>query len=211
MHRTATIALLLVVGLPRIGAGQQNVPFVSLTAGVGNAFGGVGLRGEVLVAQGRIGLLAGGGILPGSYDLDSPILGAVSLRYYVGRERHRLFADASLSALTVYDLLLPGEPAIVDYGPGFSLGYTYLSKAGLTLTVGGGVGLTDNSAVPIVQLGFGWTWRKPRSDPLLLRCPAFSPRPYPHSTFHLTPCPPHHHAERGTRGEGDVREGHACL
>ena len=164
MHRAAVVFLMLTAGLARVGLGraqgQVPVPVASLTAGVGNAFGGIGLRGELLVADGRIGLLAGAGFLPDSYGLDSPVLGAVSLRYYVGRQRHRIFADVSWSALTVYDLLLPGVPAVVDYGPGFSLGYTYLSKAGFTLTVGAGVGGADSSPAFIGQLGFGWTWRR---------------------------------------------------
>ena len=160
MHRSTAVLLFLIAGLSRVGVSQRGAPLVSLTAGVGNAFGGIGLRGEVLVADGRIGFLAGAGILPGSYYLRSPIATAASFRYYIGRQQHRLYADASWSALQAYDLLLPGVPTVVQYGPGFSLGYTFLSKAGLTFTVGAGVGRTNHTTVAVGQLGFGWTWRR---------------------------------------------------
>jgi len=160
MRRSTAIILALIAALTRAAVSQQHVPIVSLAAGAGNAFGGIGLRGEVFVARGRISVLAGAGILPGSYYLRSPHAGAASLRYYVGRQQHRLYMDASWSLLQVYDLLLLGVPTVFDYGPGFSLGYTFMSRTGLTLTVGMGLGRATHDTVPIAQLGIGWTWRR---------------------------------------------------
>ena len=161
MRRSSAILLFLMAGLPRLGLSQQRgAPLVAMTAGVGNAFGGFGLRAEFFVADGRLGLLAGGGILPGNYYLRSPFAGAASVRYYFGRQQHRLFVDASWSPLDAYDILVPGVPTVVKFGPGVSLGYTFQSKSGLTLTLGAGVGRTSFETVPIVQLGFGWTWRR---------------------------------------------------
>ena len=52
---------------------------------------------------------------------------------------------------------MPGWPEVFDYGLGYSLGYSYLTPAGLTFTVGAGIGKGDHEIVPIVQLGIGWT------------------------------------------------------
>lgn len=131
-------------------------------AGAGHPFGGVGLQGEFLIANGRVGILGGAGILPGFHYLRSPITGAASLRYYFGRQEHRLFASASWSLLRVFDLLMPGVPEIYQYGPGVSLGYSFLSRVGFTVAVGAGLGRTSHETVPIGQLGVGWTWRKAR-------------------------------------------------
>jgi len=150
----------LITGLVRVGMSQQDVPSLSAATGVGNAFGGIGVRGEVFVARTGISVLAGVGILPGIHYLRSPVSGAASVRYYLGRRERRLYIDASWSVLQAYDLLVPGVPTVFEYGPGFSLGYSFMSRTGLTLSVGGGLGLARNDRIPIAQLGIGWTWRR---------------------------------------------------
>lgn len=160
MRRSTAALLLLVPAVPGAAVCQHGAPVVSLTAGAGQPFGGIGLRGEVLIADGRLGILGGAGTLPGFHYLRSSISATASVRFYFGRQGHRLFANASWSVLRSYDLLMLGVPTVYQYGPGLSLGYSFLSKAGLTLTVGGGVGRTSHETVPIGELGLGWTWRR---------------------------------------------------
>ena len=160
MCRSATVLLLLIAALPRAAVSQKGAPLVSLTAGVGHPFGGIGLQGEMLLADGRLGIIGGAGILPGLHYLRSPITSAVGFRYYFARHEHRFYANASWSLLGSYDLLMLGVPTVYEYGPGLSLGYSFLSKVGFTFTVGAGVGRTGHETVPIGALGLGWTWRR---------------------------------------------------
>ena len=138
-------------------AAAQRAPSAGIAAGLGNPFGWLGVRGEIFVLPGRFSLLAGAGLVPGSHYLHSSIAWAASGRYYVGRGAHRFYADVSWSLLGTYDLLVPGWPEVFDYGLGYSLGYSYLTPAGLRFTVGAGIGKGDHEIVPIVQLGIGWT------------------------------------------------------
>ena len=161
MRRLTPVLLLLLPALPSAAVCQRGAPLLSLTAGAGHPFGGIGLQGEVLIADGRFGILGGVGTLPGFHNLRSPFTGTAGVRYYFGRQGHRFFADASWSLLDAYDLLMPGVPPIYDYGPGFSLGYSFLSKVGFTFTVAGGVGHTSHETLAIGQVGLGWTWRRP--------------------------------------------------
>jgi hypothetical protein len=160
MRRSATVLLLLIPALSRTSMSQRGAPVVSLTAGVGQPFGGIGVQGEVLTADGRLGILGGAGIMPGIHYLRSPIAGAASVRYYFTRQEHRLFLNASWSLVRSYDLLLSGVPTVFEYGPGISVGYSYLSKIGFTFTIGAGVGRARFETVSIGQLGLGWTWRR---------------------------------------------------
>jgi hypothetical protein len=164
MCRPTVVALLLIAALSRSALSQQ--PIASLTAGVGNAFGGVGLRGEVFVARGRMSVLAGAGILPGDYNR-SHLAGAASLRWYAGRWQHRLFMDASWSLLARRGADCLGCRETFNYGPGLALGYTFMSTTGLTLSVGAGLGRDiryENDLGPVVQLGIGWTWWRHRTS-----------------------------------------------
>ncbi len=161
MRRSTIVLLLMIAALSRVAVSQRvGAPLVSLTAGVGHPFGGIGLQGELVIADGRLGILGGAGTLPGFHYLRSPITGAVNFRYYFTRQQHRLFANASWSLLQAYDLLMLGVPTVYEYGPGISLGYSFVSKPGLTVTVGAGVGRTSHEIVPIGELGLGWTWRR---------------------------------------------------
>ena len=160
MHRSTTTLLFLITALSRVAVSQQGAPLVSVMAGAGHPFGGVGLQGEFLIANGRVGILGGAGIMPGSYYLRSPITGNAGLRYYFGRQEHRIFAGASWSLLGAFDLEILGVPTVYQYGPGISLGYSFLSTVGLPVTVGAGLGRTRHETVPIGELGVGWTWRR---------------------------------------------------
>ena len=161
MRCSIAALLLLLPAMPGAAVCQRAAPLVSLTAGAGHPFAGIGLRGEVLIADGRLGILGGAGTLPGwQGHLRSPITGTASVRYYFGRQGHRFFANASWSLLSAADLELPGVPTVFEYGPGLSVGYSFLSKVGFTLMVGGGVGRTSHETVPIGELGLGWTWRR---------------------------------------------------
>ena len=160
MRRLTVVLLLLIPALPCAAACQRGAPLLALTAGAGHPFGGIGLQGEMLIADGRLGILGGVGTLPGFHYLRSPFTGSAGVRYYFGRQRHRFFADASWSLLDATDLLMLGVPTVYHYGPDFSLGYSFLSKVGFTFMVAGGVGRTNHETLPIGQLGIGWTWRR---------------------------------------------------
>ena len=142
------------------------MPIASVAAGVGNAFGWVGLRGEVFVVQGRLSVLAGTGVVPighGACCNRLPVPVAGSVRYYVGRQQHRVFLDASWSVLHIESADAFADPywgpiTNFSYGPGLSLGYSFMSTTGLTVTVGAGLGRESYGVTPVAQLGIGWTW-----------------------------------------------------
>ncbi len=160
MGPSRTILVLLISMLSRTAVCQQRAPLVSLMAGAGHPFGGIGAQGEVLIADGRLGIIGGAGTFPGLHYLRSSITGSAGVRYYFVRQQHRLYASATWSLLQVYDLEMVGVPTVYQYGPGFTVGYSFLSKVGLTFTVGAGVGRTRHETVPIGALGLGWTWRR---------------------------------------------------
>ncbi len=158
MHRAFTLCFLLLTLFPPCVLSQDEIPAVGLALGAGNAFGGIGLRGEVFLFRGRLSVLGGAGVFP---DIPRTITGAASVRYYVGGRQHRLYADLSWSWLQVSIPVGRGSAARFDYGPGLSLGYSFVSQIGVTFTAGGGLGFADyGEHIPIAQLGVGWTWRR---------------------------------------------------
>ncbi len=142
-------------------------PVAALHLGFGGNYGWLGVGGEAYLQRGRLSVLAGLGIAPWG----PTVAGAAGVRYYLvlGATPHRLFGDLSVSLMGLSQpTLVPGalvtRPLGREYGPGVSIGYSYLARSGFTLTAGGGVGTPDLGSdfdlVPVVHIGAGWTWRR---------------------------------------------------
>ena len=133
-------------------------PAAALYAGLGHAFGGLGVRGEGHLLSGRLSALAGVGMLIGG-EVEN-LEWAASLRGYAGSPNHRVFLDLSWTWLAGGTLAFPGSPSYTIYGAGLSVGYTYIADSGLTLTSGAGIGLPQDHREFLFQIGVGWTWRR---------------------------------------------------
>lgn len=168
MRRLKLAPILCTLLSPGVAAGQNQprTPVAAVHVGAGNAYGGLGVIGEYLVLDGRLGGFVGVGILPPSgQSFPKNTAAAVGLRYYVGGAKHRAFAEVSTVVLALAQPVSPPGQATEfrDYGPGFSLGYSFVSPMGLTVTSGAGLGASDfDGVVAIAHLGVGWTWRRAR-------------------------------------------------
>ncbi len=141
---------LILTPLPLPSLAQETLagPVAALHVGFGGNYGWLGVGGEAYVHRGRLSVLAGLGIAPWG----PTVAGAAGVRYYLvlGATPHRLFGDLSVSLMGLSrPTLVPGaplrRPLSRDYGPGVSIGYSYLARSGFTLTAGGGVG---SAAIP---------------------------------------------------------------
>jgi hypothetical protein len=166
MNQRTVCSLLLCILIPVRAVPQASPaqPSFSVHIGVGNHYGWLGTAGEAYLLRGRVSAFAGIGITPHelSGNLPTAVAGAGGLRYYAPFKdsRHRLFADLSMSLLTLTRATMIGGPVTRDYGPAVSIGYSYVAGWGLTGTAGAGVGWASTGAVPVLQLGIGWTWRR---------------------------------------------------
>ena len=157
------IACLLLLSLcpaPAIAQALAAQPRVAILTGFGNAFGGIGAAGEAYVVGGRFSVFAGLGIWPGNSTFQTFRARAAGVRFYVPLARwgHRLFGEASVSVLGIRQAAFVGAPTSHDYGPGLSVGYSYLARSGFTLTAGAGAGRVYDTIVPLLHVGLGWTW-----------------------------------------------------
>ena len=168
MNRHFALWLLLApLPLPSLAQDTLARPVAALHLGFGGNYGWLGVGGEAYVQRGRLSVLAGLGVAPQG----PTVAGAAGVRYYLvlGATPHRLFGDLSVSLMGLSrPTLVPRaplrRPLRRDYGPGVSIGYSYLARSGFTLTAGGGVGTRDLGSdfdlVPVVHIGAGWTWRR---------------------------------------------------
>ena len=157
------IACLLLPSLcpaPAIAQALAAQPRLAIYAGAGNPYGGIGTAGEVYIVGGRLSVFAGLGIWPGNSGFPTILARAAGVRFYVplARSGHRLFWDASVSLLEVSQATFIGTGVSRHYGPGLSIGYSYLARSGFTLTVGAGAGRVYDNIVPLLHVGLGWTW-----------------------------------------------------
>jgi hypothetical protein len=166
MNYRAACWLLLWTLVPARAAPQAppSQPSVSIHVGFGNHYGWLGTAGEAYLLRGRVSAFAGIGIMPRELFNNFPttLAGSGGLRYYVplSGSRHRGFADLSVSLLEVSRALVIGAPVSHDYGPGLSIGYSYVAGSGLTVTAGAGLGRANDGTLPVLHLGIGWTWRR---------------------------------------------------
>src|SRR5918996_3214139 len=150
MNYRAACWLLLATLVPGrvVPQAPPSQPSLSVSVGVGNHYGWIGTAGEAYVVPGRLSAFAGLGIMPrelfGSFP--TALAGAGGLRYYVplGGSGHRAFADLSISVLRMSRAVMIGAAVNRDYGPGLSLGYSYVAGSGLTVTAGAGLGRASN-------------------------------------------------------------------
>ena len=98
----ATAALLLALAAPapalaQAAPGEIPEPVVTVTAGLGNAMGWLGVQAERYLTHGRLSAFAGLGYTPrvDAFDPEGVTL-AAGVRGYTAGLKHRGFAEASL-------------------------------------------------------------------------------------------------------------------
>jgi hypothetical protein len=165
------IMSLLVLCLPLPAAGQEagasppvRARVASLTAGVGNVMGWLGLQGEGYFARERLSGFVGLGYMPemDQGDPTGPTF-AIGLRGFTTGIKHRGFLALSLSQVAIGSSL---EDPRRYYGPGLEAGYQYAARGGFTFMASLGVGWApgapegETGAGEILALGLGYTWRR---------------------------------------------------
>jgi hypothetical protein len=136
----------------------------TVTGGVGNAMGWLGVQGERYLHRERLSLFAGIGYLPEGESGDtSGVAFAGGLRVFTTKPRHRAFLEGSVSLVAIR--LACFEQCERYYGPGVQVGYQFVSRRGLTVlaSIGGGYapGAPDGGEVAgLFGLGVGYTWRR---------------------------------------------------
>lgn len=138
-------------------------PLVTVTGGVGNAMGWLGVQAERYFVHGRMSAFGGLGYTP-SVDVYDPngITLAAGVRGYTAGLKHRGFAEAS--ACQVGIVSDPERPRRF-YGPCGQLGYQFASRGGFTFLASFGVGYAlgaesfRNRTLGLAGFGLGYTWR----------------------------------------------------
>src|SRR5687768_14627344 len=78
---------------------HPGAPAFSLTGGVGNSLGWLGVQGERHLAEGRFSIFAGVGYAP-PFDEPPAISGTIAVagggRAFLGGRKHRLFVEGSI-------------------------------------------------------------------------------------------------------------------
>ena len=143
---------------------------VTAVAGSGTAMGWLGVAAELYFSGGRFSGFGGLGYTP-EIDEGDPtgLTFAAGARAYTLGIKHRAFAEFSFSqvAITSPSPFFGGGER--HYGPGIQLGYQHLRPGGFTFMVSAGVGyalgvdefVTGSSFGPLLNLGLGYTWRRP--------------------------------------------------
>jgi hypothetical protein len=160
------VVLLLLGTLPALVAqeGGSRERVATVTAGIGNTMGWLGVQGERYFAHERLSAFLGLGYSPvmDQGDPSGPTF-AVGFRGFTPGVKHRGFL-----ALSVTQLLVEGgtdDPGRL-YGPGIEAGYQFASRGGFTAMLGAGVGyapgIPDNQSgvSSMIELGLGYTWRR---------------------------------------------------
>lgn len=135
----------------------------SLTAGLGNMFGGFGVSLERHLAAERLSVAVGFGGLPETDQNPGTLAGAAAVRAFTAGARHRAFAELSASLIAIgYRDLGFGRYENVrrHYGPGLAAGYHYTAAGGFTVLVAAGAGwaVGPDRIEPILTLGAGHTF-----------------------------------------------------
>ena len=169
LHLTIPAALLLALAAPapalaQAVPGEIPEPVVTVTAGLGNAMGWLGVQAERYLTHGRLSAFGGLGYTPSidAFDPEGVTL-AAGVRGYTAGLKHRGFAEASVCQVgTVSD---PERPRRF-YGPCGQLGYQFASRGGFTFLLSLGAGYAVGAqgyrhrAQGLLGLGLGYTWRR---------------------------------------------------
>lgn len=168
MPRNAVLLALLLVGIPPALMGQEAADprrIATVTAGIGNTMGWLGVQGERYFAHERLSAFLGLGYTP-SIDLEDPsgLTFAAGGRGYTRGVKHRGFLALSVSQLFISNEDADDRSRL--YGPGAEVGYQFASRGGFTVMLGVGAGYApgmpegQSAVASMVELGFGYTWRR---------------------------------------------------
>jgi hypothetical protein len=167
MPRIAPLAVLL-LGSPLALMGQEATApqrIATVTAGIGNTMGWLGVQGERYFAHERLSAFLGLGYTP-SIDQGDPSgpTFAFGVRGFTTGVKHRGFLALCLSQLFV-ESGFTEDPGRL-YGPGVEAGYQFASRGGFTAMVGVGLGYApgvpegESEVGSMIELGLGYTWRR---------------------------------------------------
>jgi hypothetical protein len=169
MLRIAILVLLLLAGsLPARLFGQEAPApqrIATVTAGLGNTMGWLGLQGERYFAHERLSAFLGLGYTP-SIDPGDPSgpTFALGVRGFTTGVKHRGFLALCVSQIFV-ESGFSEDPGRL-YGPGVEVGYQFASRGGFTLMAGVGLGYApgvpegESEIGSMIELGLGYTWRR---------------------------------------------------
>jgi hypothetical protein len=166
--RIALLAVLLLLGSAPALRGQAATAaqrIATVTAGIGNNMGWLGLQGERYFAHERLSAFLGLGYTPSLDQGDaSGLTFALGFRGFTAGSKHRGFLALSVSQLFTENG--PVENRRRLYGPGVEAGYQFASRGGFTTMLGVGVGYApgipegENGVASMIELGLGYTWRR---------------------------------------------------
>jgi hypothetical protein len=171
MRRLVVIVMLIFCG-PLSLAGQESAeaPGVSkrvatLTAGLGNAMGWLGLQAERYFARERLSAFLGVGYTPSIErgDPSGPTF-AAGVRGFTAGFKHRGFLALSVCQIFV-ETSLNEDPHRL-YGPGLEVGYQFASRGGFTFMASVGLGYAPSAPEEasevgeLLGIGLGYTWRR---------------------------------------------------
>jgi hypothetical protein len=172
--RPIVMSLLVLSLSPLPAAGQEvgaspPVPprVASLTAGLGNVMGWLGLHGEGYFARERLSGFVGLGYTSSvdEGDPSGPTF-AIGLRGFTAGIKHRGFLALSLSQLAIESGAVENPRRF--YGPGLEAGYQYVARGGFTFMASLGLGWApgvpegEKEVGEVLALGLGYTWRRTR-------------------------------------------------
>jgi hypothetical protein len=166
MRRNAAVLLLLLSSPPSL-TGQEAAPrrIATVTAGIGNTMGWLGLQGERYFAHERLSAFLGLGYTPSLDQGDaSGATFAAGFRGYTTGVKHRGFLALSVSQLFTENG--PTNDRRRLYGPGLEAGYQFASGGGFTVMLGVGAGYApgmpegESAVGSMIELGLGYTWRR---------------------------------------------------
>jgi hypothetical protein len=176
MRRRAGIAGCVIVGVLcasvpcTAGESRENAALFSVTGGLGNAVGGLGVQGERYWRDGRLSVFVGVGYVPGSDEepnLPTGLAAAAGCRTFFGGRKHRVFVEGSVSQVAG-EWWVEANGSLEQarrYGPGVQVGYQLITGRGLTLAssvgVGYAVGAKYDKTYLLAGLAIGYTRRRP--------------------------------------------------
>jgi hypothetical protein len=168
MLKIASLGAVFLLGGPPGLIGQEVIAprrVATVTAGIGNSMGWLGVQGERYFVHERLSAFLGLGYTP-SIDRGDPSgpTFAVGVRGFTTGVKHRGFLSLCLSQLYAETGFIEDPSRL--YGPGVEAGYQFASGGGFTFMVGTGLGYApgvpegDSKVVSMIELGFGYTWRR---------------------------------------------------